>query len=297
MERKRVVDSLCRIGQKDRMSSTNSHKKNIRLIARLDIKGTNLVKGIQLEGLRKLGDPNAFARKYYEQGIDEIVYMDIVASLYNRNSILPLIKNATQDIFVPLTVGGGIRSIDDVEAALKAGADKVAINTAAIKNPDLIKEVANRFGAQCMVLSIEAKKQGDHWEAYTDNGREKSAKNVVEWVQEAQELGAGEIMLTSVDCEGLARGMDIPLIQAVQNVLTVPLIVSGGIGAIEHIDEVTSKTDADAIAMAHILHYDKVPLSDIHAHYKDSETVDMRQDPDKAFVAAQAAKAEERLAS
>jgi len=140
--------------------------KNIRLIARLDVKGPNLIKGVNLEGLRKIGDPNLFAKKYYEQGIDEIIYMDIVASLYNRNNLLDIVRQTTQDIFIPITVGGGVRSVDDVKEALRAGADKVAINTAAIKRPSLVFEVSQRFGSQCMVLSIEAKKVSDgKWEA------------------------------------------------------------------------------------------------------------------------------------
>ena len=155
--------------------------RNLRLISRLDIKAPNLVKGIQLEGLRKLGNPNEFAKKYYEQGIDEIIYIDIVASLYERNSLLDIIEKTTKNVFVPITVGGGLRSIEDVEKALRAGADKVAINSAALNRPELISEIANRFGSQCIVLSIEAKKQTDNWEAYYDNGREHSNINAIEW--------------------------------------------------------------------------------------------------------------------
>ncbi|MBF0286043.1 MAG: imidazole glycerol phosphate synthase cyclase subunit, partial [Magnetococcales bacterium] len=156
----------------------------VRLIARLDVKAPNLVKGVQLEGLRKLGDPHAFALRYYQEGIDEILYMDIVASLYERNSLLDLVERTTADVFVPITVGGGLRSVEDVVGALRAGADKVAINTAAIKRPQLISEVAERFGSQCMVLSIEAKaKPGGGWEAYYDNGREHTGWDVVEWAQ------------------------------------------------------------------------------------------------------------------
>lgn len=244
--------------------------KNVRLIARLDVKGENLVKGIQLEGLRKIGNPNEFARKYYQQGIDEIIYMDIVASLYERNSLLHIIKAASQDIFIPLTVGGGIRSIADVGEALKAGADKVAINTAAIKRPALITEIAQRFGSQCMVLSIEAKKQNDGtWEAYTDNGRERTGKNVLEWVQQGVKLGAGEIMLTSVDHEGRAKGMDLDLIQKVSTSVPIPVIASGGIGSLDDIKNALN-TGVDAIACAHILHYDLIPLPQIHTWIKSS---------------------------
>ena len=155
--------------------------RNVRLIARLDVKAPNLVKGIQFEGLRKLGDPNDFALRYYREGVDEIYYEDIVASLYERNSLLDIIEKTTRDIFVPVTIGGGLRSVDDVAAALRAGADKVAINTAAIKNPSIISDIARRFGSQCMVLSIQAKSQGDSWEAYFDNGREHSGVDAVQW--------------------------------------------------------------------------------------------------------------------
>ena len=184
--------------------------RNIRLIARLDIKSPNLVKGIQLEGLRKLGNPNDFALKYYLQGVDELFYADIVASLYERNSLLDIIEKTTNDVFVPITVGGGIRSIKDVEAALRAGADKVSINTAAIKNPLIIKEVSQKFGSQCMVLSIQAKRHSGYWEAYYDNGREHSYLDVVEWAKKGEELGAGEIMLKNNNLRWYFGGSSLP---------------------------------------------------------------------------------------
>ena len=193
-------------------------KKKIRLIARLDVKDTNLVKGIQLEGLRKLGDPNLFAREYYEQGIDELLYIDIVASLYNRNNLSDIVRKTVDDVYIPVCVGGGLRSVEDVRHILSMGADKVAINTAAIKRPELITEVANAFGSQCMVLSIQAKRNRTwpgKWEAYYDNGRAHSGYDVVEWAKRGVALGAGEILLMSVDNEGLQRGMDLELIEAV----------------------------------------------------------------------------------
>ena len=191
-------------------------KKKIRLIARLDVKDTNLVKGIQLEGLRKLGDPNLFAREYYEQGIDELLYIDIVASLYNRNNLSDIVRKTVDDVYIPVCVGGGLRSVEDVRHILSMGADKVAINTAAIKRPELITEVANAFGNQCMVLSIQAKRNRTwpgKWEAYYDNGRAHSGYDVVEWAKRGVALGAGEILLMSVDNEGLQRGMDLELIE------------------------------------------------------------------------------------
>ena len=240
--------------------------RNVRLIARLDVKAPNLVKGIQLEGLRKMGDPNEFALKYYLQGADEIIYEDIVASLYERNSLLDIIERTTDSVFVPITVGGGLRSIEDVAAALRAGADKVSINTAAIKRPEIISEVAKRFGSQCMVLSIQAKHHGNYWEAYYDNGREHSDLDVIEWAKQGEELGAGEIMLTSVDKEGTTKGFDVELVKAVTDVVTIPVIASGGMGGLEDIDLLIQKGSADAVAIAHVLHYNQLSISAIRDH-------------------------------
>ena len=240
---------------------------NVRLIARLDIKGPNLIKGIHLEGLRVMGDPQQFAREYYEQGADELIYMDIVASLYGRNNLTDIVRHAAHDLFVPLTVGGGVRSADDVNALLRVGADKVAINTAAIARPALITEVARRYGAQCMVLSIEAKRVGpERWEAYTDNGREKTGLDVIDWVRRAEKLGAGEIMLTSVDQEGTRKGFDVALVSAVAATVSIPVIASGGMGTLEHLVEVVADGHADAVAMADVLHYKRLGLREIRAH-------------------------------
>lgn len=250
---------------------------NIRLIARLDVKGPNLVKGVQLEGLRKLGDPNLFAKKYYDEGIDEILYIDIVASLYERNSLFDIVRRTTQDIFIPITAGGGLRSVDDVRTMLRAGADKVALNTAAIKRPELIKEVSNTFGSQCMVLSIQAKKIAHgKWECYYDNGREHTGRDVVEWAQEGVALGAGEILLTSVDREGTAKGFDIELVRAVSGSVSIPVIAGGGMGNIQHLVEVVHEGGADAVAMAHVLHYGKLTVKDIRAG-AFHENVDVRR--------------------
>ena len=239
--------------------------KKIRLIARLDVKDENLVKGIQLEGLRKLGDPNAFARKYYEQGIDELLYIDIVASLYNRNNLSDIVRRTVDDVYIPVCVGGGLRSVEDVRAILSMGADKVAINTAAIKRPELISEVAAAFGSQCMVLSIQAKRSRNWaggWEAYYDNGRAHSGYDVVEWAKRGVELGAGEILLTSVDCEGLQRGMDLDLIQAVTSAVDVPVICCGGVGCCDDIVDAVH-AGADAVACAAVLHYDKETVPEL----------------------------------
>lgn len=236
----------------------------VRIIPRLDIKGPNLIKGIHLEGLRVIGDPQEFSRRYYEGGADELLYVDVVASLYGRNSLHDTIRRVADNVFVPMTVAGGIRSVDDVRQILRSGADKVAINTAAVQRPELLREIAETFGSQCMVLSVEAKQVAPgRWEAYTDNGRERSGREVVDWVKQATSLGIGEVLLTSVDREGTRKGFDIELVQAVETATNVPVIASGGMGTIEHLEEVVRVGKADAIAMADILHYDRMSLPDL----------------------------------
>lgn len=241
--------------------------RNVRLIARLDIKGPNLIKGIHLEGLRIIGSPAEHALRYYQQGIDEMLYMDCVASLYGRNHLSDIVRSAAENIFVPMTVGGGIRSIDDAMQILRAGADKVAVNTAAVANPQVITDIARCFGSQCMVLSIEAKQIGiGRWEVYTDNGRERTGLDVIEWVKRGVSMGAGEILLTSVDREGTRKGFDIDLVQAASSEVSVPIIASGGMGSCEDMVAVARNGGADAVAMADILHYDRAGLADIRAH-------------------------------
>ncbi len=240
--------------------------RNIRLIARLDIKGPNLIKGIHLEGLRVMGSPGEHALRYYKQGVDELIYMDSVASLYGRNHLGDIVRSAAKDIFVPMTVGGGIRSVDDATQILRAGADKVAVNTAAVDNPQLITDIARLFGSQCMVLSIEAKQIGpDRWEVYTDNGRERTGLDVIEWVKRGAAMGAGEILLTSVDREGTRKGFDIALVKAVTAEISVPVIASGGMGKPEDLLEVVREGSADAVAMADILHYKRAEIGEIRA--------------------------------
>lgn len=238
---------------------------NVRLIARLDIKGPNLIKGVHLEGLRVIGDPQEYARRYYEQGADELVYIDIVASLYGRSKLTEIVRRAAHDVFVPMTVGGGIRGVDDVRDLLRAGADKVAINTAAVRRPQLINEVSRRFGSQAMVLSIEAKQQAEgRWEVYTDCGRERSGVDAVEWARRGVELGAGEILVTSIDREGTRKGFDNALVQAIAAAVSVPVIASGGFGATTHLGEVVA-AGADAVAFADALHYARQTLPELRA--------------------------------
>lgn len=251
--------------------------RNIRLIARLDIKGPNLIKAINLEGLRVIGSPQEYALKYYQQGADELIYIDSVASLYGRNSLSEIVKKTTENIFIPLTVGGGIRSIDDVTNILRCGADKVAINTAVVKRPELITEIAHRFGSQCMVLSVEAKQiEPGKWEVFTDNGREKTNLDVVEWVKKGVSLGAGEILITSIDREGTRKGFDIELIKAVTSAVSVPVIASGGMGIEEDSLKAIELGGADAVAMADILHYKRSTINNVR-QYLLNEGVQVRK--------------------
>lgn len=238
--------------------------RKIRLIARLDVKGPNLIKGIHLEGLRVMGSPSEHAQRYYQQGADELIYVDLVASLYGRNSLGDIVERTAQDVFIPLTVTGGIRSVEDATHLLRRGADKVAVNTAAVARPRLISEIAHRFGSQCMVLSIEAKSVGPgRWEVFTDCGRERTGLDVIDWVQQGVALGAGEVLLTSVDREGTRKGFDVALVRAVADRVGVPIIASGGMGVPEHVVPVVEEGHADAVAMADILHYRRAGIGDI----------------------------------
>ena len=238
--------------------------KEIRLIARLDIKGASLIKGVHLEGLRVIGSPNEYASRYYREGADELIFMDCVASLYGRNHLIPILTAAVEDIFIPLTVGGGIRSVDDATAILRAGADKVALNTAAVANPALITDIARRYGSQCVVLSVEAKQLGrDRWEVMTNGGREKSGLDVLAWIKQAEKLGAGEVLLTSVDREGTRKGFDLPLLKIVMDSVEIPVIASGGMGSPNDAVAAIRSSDVDAIAMADVLHYKRFSLAQI----------------------------------
>lgn len=246
--------------------SDGSSMGNVRLIARLDIKGVNLIKGIHLEGLRVIGSPKEHALQYYNQGADELIYMDAVASLYGRNHLADIIATAASDIFVPITVGGGIRSLEDAIQLLRAGADKVAVNTAAVADPVLISQISRHLGRQCMVLSIEAVCQSqDRWEVYTDNGRERTGLDAVEWAKRGVEMGAGEILLTSVDREGTRTGYDVELIRKIASVVSVPVIASGGMGEPKDLIGAVCVGGASAVAMADILHYGRSSIFEIRA--------------------------------
>ena len=221
--------------------------------------------------MRVIGDPQAYARRYYEQGADELIYMDIVASLYGRSILKDIVRRTAHDVFVPLTVGGGIRSVNDVSDLLRAGADKVAINTAAVRRPELISEVARRFGSQCMVLSIEAKTVGPgRWEVYTDCGREGTGIDAIEWARRGVELGAGEVLVTSIDREGTRKGFDLDLTRAIADVVNVPVIASGGYGKPADLAGAVHEAGADAVAVADALHYNLTTLPELRAQARDA---------------------------
>jgi len=230
--------------------------KSIRVIPRLDIKGPNLVKGIHLEGLRVLGKPADFAKYYYEEGADELMFMDVVASLYERNSLHDIISETVKKIFIPITVGGGLRSIYDIKEVLRVGADKVCLNTAAIKNPQLIKEASRMFGSSTIVIAIEAIKEPDgRYLAYTDNGREYTGVDVFQWAQQVDELGAGEIVITSVDKEGTGQGFDLELVSKISNLVSIPVIAHGGAGKKEHAVDLLKQGTVSSAMISSLFHY------------------------------------------
>ena len=246
------------------MYSTTSEKIPIRIIPRLDVKKNKLIKSVRLEGVRPIGNPNDFAKTYYYGGADELLYMDAVASLYGRNSLTYVIRDTAQGVFIPMIGGGGIKTLEDVENILKSGADKVAVNSAAVRNPALINQISRNFGSQCLVIQIDAKlKSTEKWEILLDSGREKTGIDVLDWVGEVNERGAGEILLTSVDREGTKLGFDIPLIKRVMHTTEIPLIASGGAGKIEDIIDCANSTGCNAYAIAAILHYKQCSISQI----------------------------------
>jgi imidazole glycerol-phosphate synthase subunit HisF len=246
-----------------------------RIIAKLDIKGPNLVKGIHLEGLRVLGKPEEFSKYYYNQGVDELLYMDVVASLYNRNSIHDLISRTAENIFIPLTVGGGLRTLDDIRSVLRAGADKVSLNTAAVKNPDLIKQAAHYFGSSTIVVTIEAIKQPNGmYEAFVDNGREHTGKEVVAWAKEVAHLGAGEIVITSVDQEGTGKGYDLELTRSVADAVDIPVIASGGAGSVQDVKKAFTQGHADAVTVSSVLHYGYIHQGKDMGHHEQEGNIE-----------------------
>lgn len=229
---------------------------NTRIIARLDIKGPNVVKGVHLEGLRVLGRPEDFADFYYREGADELFYMDVVASLYGRNSLLELVSKTAEQVFIPLTVGGGLRTIADIRRVLRAGADKVCLNTAAVENPQLVADAASAFGSSTVVVAIEAIRQpGGEYFAFINNGREHTGLEIFEWAHRVAAMGAGEIVITSVDKEGTGKGFDCQLVRELATSVGIPVIAHGGAGKASDVADVIVKGRADAVAIAAMFHY------------------------------------------
>ena len=241
---------------------TNSF--DMRIIARIDIKNNFVIKGINLEGLRKIGDPINIAKQYYLDGIDELLVIDSVASLYGRNNLFDLIKNITKNIFVPITLGGGIRSLKDIEHALNSGADKVAINSMALDNPNFLNEAVSNFGESTILVNIEAKKISENkWEPYKFCGREKTNLDLNDWIKKIQSEGCGEILLTSIDNEGTETGFDIELLDSIEKITKKPLIASGGCGSLDHISELNRRFKNISVALASVLHYETLTISEI----------------------------------
>ncbi len=226
-----------------------------RIIPCLDVTGGRVVKGINFVQLRDAGDPVECARAYDAQGADELVFLDITASSDERAIMIEVVSHTAEQVFIPLTVGGGTRTVEDIRALLNAGADKVSINTAAVLDPDLIRRAADRVGAQCIVVAIDAKRRDGGWEVYTHGGRRPTGMDALEWAARVERLGAGEILLTSMDCDGTKDGYDVPLTRAVAEAVGIPVIASGGAGTLEHLREALVEGKADAVLAASIFHY------------------------------------------
>ena len=242
----------------------------IRVIARIDINNEYAVKGRCLEGLKKIGRPNEMSKKYYEGGVDEIVFLDAVASLYDRNSLIDILKQATKETFIPITIGGGIKTIKDIKGALSAGADKVAINTQAVKNLDFIREAVQIFGSQAIIGSVVARRHRYRWEAFIDNAKHRTHKDAIDWATELEKAGVGEIMVTSIDNDGRQNGFDIDLVDALTKRVNIPVIASGGAGSSNDIIKLCKNTNCDAVAVASLIHYGVENISDIKSNMKSN---------------------------
>ena len=247
-----------------------------RIIPCLDVKDGRVVKGTNFVGLRDAGDPVELAAKYDEEGADELVFLDITASSDKRNTMVQVASDCASQVFIPFTVGGGIRTTEDMRALLKAGADKISLNTAAIKRPELISEGAERFGRQCIVLAVDARRNGENsWEVYINGGRTPTGLDCLEWVRKAVNLGAGEILLTSMDADGTKAGYDIPLTRAVSEAVQVPVIASGGAGELSHFYDVLTEGKADAVLAASVFHYGQFSIRQVK-EYLRSRGVEVR---------------------
>ena len=240
-----------------------------RIIPCLDVTSGRVVKGINFLGLRDAGDPVEVARRYDEQGADELCFLDITASSDERGMILHVISAVAEQVFIPLTVGGGVRSVEDVRALLNARADKVSINTAAVQNPELVREASGKVGSQCIVVAIDAKRSDGRWEVFTHGGRRATGMDAVEWAERVQALGAGEILLTSMDRDGTRDGYDVQLTRAVSDRLEIPVIASGGVGGLEHLAQGILQGHADAVLAASIFHYGEYTIDQAKRYLAD----------------------------
>lgn len=246
-----------------------------RIIPCLDVKNGRVVKGTSFVNLRDAGDPVQCAIEYDKQGADELVLLDITASSDARNIMVDIVSEVANSIFIPFTVGGGIRTVDDFTQILRAGADKVSVNSAAIKRPDIINEAAYKFGSQCVVVAIDAKRNGNSWEVYINGGRIPMGMDVIEWAKEAEKRGAGEILLTSMDCDGQKQGYDLELTKAVSESVGIPVIASGGAGALEHFKDAFTQGKADAVLAASLFHFGEIPIPTLK-QYLDKENISVR---------------------
>lgn len=242
-----------------------------RIIPCLDVDDGRVVKGVRFVDIRDAGDPVEVARRYDAEGADEITFLDITASHQNRDTTIHTVENIASEVFIPLTVGGGVRTLEDIRALLRAGADKVGINSAAVKNPDFVKEAADRFGSQCIVVAIDAKRANPgrkpaHWEIYTHGGRESTGIDAIEWAKQMEEFGAGEILLTSMDRDGTKDGFDLALTKAVSSAVRVPVIASGGVGTLQHLVDGVQKGGADAVLAASIFHFAEYSIGEAKAY-------------------------------
>jgi cyclase len=248
-----------------------------RIIPCLDVDQGRVVKGVNFVNIRDAGDPVEVAKRYNEQGADEITMLDITATHEGRGTMIETVKAIAGQVFIPLTVGGGIRTVEDIRAMLNAGADKVSINSAAIFNPEFVREASQRFGAQCIVVAIDAKRVDDHWEIFTHGGRKPTGINAIEWAEKMEALGAGEILLTSMDRDGVKTGFDIALTRAVSDAVTIPVIASGGVGTLDHLAEGVNKGHADAVLAASIFHFGEYSIEEAKIHMRN-QNIEMRID-------------------
>jgi cyclase len=239
-----------------------------RIIPCLDVANGRVVKGVNFVDLRDAGDPVELAARYNEQGADELVFLDVAATVENRSTLVELVARTAREVFIPLTVGGGIRSVDDAKAVIRAGADKVSINSAAVWRPELIRELSEEFGCQAVVLAIDARRDGEMWRVFTKGGRQAEELDVIEWAQRAEQLGTGEILLTSMDADGVQTGFDLALTSAVRSAVCVPVIASGGAGALE--DFTTILKVADAALAASVFHFGTLSIAEVKAHIAQS---------------------------